>query len=76
MSLLNLCRMVTGSPAQTTPLHEIGHRCLGMDDYPYTAEFPPSPELCTGGVRSEATFPACWDGVNLGRAGLRFNMLA
>ena len=59
--------MVTGSPAQTTPLHEIGHRCLGMDDYPYTAEFPPSPELCTGGVRSEATFPACWDGVNLGR---------
>ena len=58
--------MITGSPAQTTPLHEIGHRCLGMDDYPYTAEFPPNPELCTGGIRSEATFPACWDGVNLG----------
>ena len=29
-----------------------------------THEFPPNPEICTR-IRSEATFPSCWDGINL-----------
>jgi len=55
-------QMLAGSPFQTSPLHYITHQCLGPGIT--TNEFPPNPELCWA-VRSEVTFPSCWDGVNL-----------
>ena len=56
-------RMLAGSPSQTTPLDFINHKCLGVAaEEADTAEFPPRPERCTGGIRSEVTFPSCWDG--------------
>ena len=55
--------MLAGSPSQTTPLDFINHKCLGVAaEEADTAEFPPRPERCTGGIRSEVTFPSCWDG--------------
>ena len=55
-------RMKTGDPAQTTPLYYITHKCYGPNSD--THEFPPNPEQCTR-IRSEATFPSCWDGSSL-----------
>lgn len=60
-------RMLAGSPHETGPLHYITHQCYGP--YTTTHEFPPHPEECTGGVRSEVTFPSCWDGINDGSDG-------
>jgi len=57
-------RMLAGSIFNTEPLHYVNHKCLG---HPNPAEenspgFPARPELCSGGIRSEVTFPSCWDG--------------
>ena len=55
--------MLAGSNLNTEPQPYINHKCLG---HPNPAEenspgFPAQPELCTGGIRSEVTFPSCWD---------------
>ena len=58
-------RVRVGSPYATeaTQGYEIVHQCLGPGTF--TDAFPPRPEECYNGVRGEATFPSCWDGVNL-----------
>jgi len=55
-------KMLAGSPYATSPLDYINHKCLGMSTGADTPGFSPQPELCTGGMRSEVTFPSCWDG--------------
>jgi len=55
-------KMLAGSPLETEPQHYINHKCLGDDFGEDTVGFPPRPELCTWFIRSEITFPSCWDG--------------
>ena len=58
--------MLAGSPNQKTPLPYINHKCIGSNGYVVDSpSFPANPELCTVAVRSEVTFPSCWNGVDL-----------
>ena len=57
-----MIRMLAGSPMETEPRHYINHKCMGDNFYEDTTGFPPRPELCTAYIRSEITFPSCWDG--------------
>ena len=55
--------MLAGSPLETKPQPGyINHKCMGNNFYEDTPGFPPRPELCTNYIRSEVTFPSCWDG--------------
>merc|ERR1712150_117630 len=56
-------RILVGSPYQTGPDPNIQHQCLGPGLF--TSGFPTNPEQCYNGVRVEAPFPSCWDGVTL-----------
>jgi len=62
-------KMKAGSPAMTEAYHPINHKCYIADkpasEYPTTDGFPTNPSYCTGGIRSEVTFPSCWDGHTL-----------
>lgn len=42
--------------------HPVTYKCLGFGDQRDTEDFPSNPELCTGGLRTQLTFPSCWDG--------------
>jgi len=65
-------QMLAGSPNQKEPLHYISHQCMGPGTT--TNEFPPNPDQCWA-VRAEASFPSCWDGVNLeGESGTSTHM--
>merc|ERR1712038_1467421 len=56
-------RMLAGSPLETKPQPSyINHKCMGDNFYEDTPGFPPRPELCSQYIRSEVTFPSCWDG--------------
>eukprot|EP00889_Picochlorum_renovo_P002710 jgi/Picre1/29740/NNA_005122.t1 len=44
--------------------HPLTYKCLGFGDQRDTEDFPSNPELCTGGLRTQLTFPSCWDGQN------------
>ena len=57
-------RMLAGSIYNTEPVPYINHKCLGHPDpaQENSPGFPAQPELCSGGIRSEVTFPSCWDG--------------
>ncbi|KAF6751881.1 hypothetical protein DFP72DRAFT_467668 [Ephemerocybe angulata] len=64
-----MVRQLNTSNPETTHLN---YRCLAKDDSnggPVAAPNTDSRSLfdkaCVGGVRSELTFPSCWDGVNL-----------
>ena len=56
--------MLAGSIYNTEPQPYINHKCLGHPDpaQENSPGFPAWPELCSGGIRSEVTFPSCWDG--------------
>jgi len=56
-------RMLAGSPMETQPQPSyINHKCMGDNFVEDTPGFPPRPELCIHYIRSEVTFPSCWDG--------------
>ena len=54
--------MKAGHPEQAAALDFVNHKCLDFKGNPNTPGFPPHPEQCIGGIRSEVTMPSCWDG--------------
>jgi hypothetical protein len=67
--------MLAGNPILRNTTGEsrgICHRCVYKDSQPFggapcTEEdttFLPT-RMCAGGIRTQVTFPTCWDGVNL-----------
>ncbi|KAI8113491.1 hypothetical protein M9435_003492 [Picochlorum sp. BPE23] len=42
----------------------VTYKCLGFGDQMDTAGFPSDPSKCTVGLRTQLTFPSCWDGKN------------
>jgi len=53
--------MRAGSPHTKVEDRNINHKCLGPNTN--TNTFPPQPEDCWA-IRSEVTFPSCWNGEN------------
>lgn len=41
----------------------VTYKCLHHGDEMDTAGFPSNPALCSGSLRTQLTFPSCWDGV-------------
>lgn len=41
----------------------VSYKCLQYGDEMDTAGFPINPALCAGGLRTQLTFPSCWDGI-------------
>jgi hypothetical protein len=68
-------RMLAGNPILRNTTNEsrgICHRCVNLNATPFggapcteedTTHLPLRP--CPGGIRTQVTFPTCWDGVNL-----------
>ncbi|KAF2792482.1 hypothetical protein K505DRAFT_246579 [Melanomma pulvis-pyrius CBS 109.77] len=68
-------RMLAGNPTLRSTEGEsrgICHRCFGANFEPFggapctgndTTHLPD--QFCEGGIRTQVTFPTCWDGVNL-----------
>jgi hypothetical protein len=67
--------MLAGNPILRNTTGEsfgICHRCVNKDSTPFggapcvdgdTTNLPM--RMCEGGIRTQVTFPTCWDGVNL-----------
>jgi hypothetical protein len=67
--------MLAGNPVLRNTTGEsfgICHRCVNKDSNPFggapcvdgdTTNLPT--RMCEGGIRTQVTFPTCWDGVNL-----------
>lgn len=47
----------------------VSYVCLGDGVQAYTAEFPADPTACVNGLRTQLTFPSCWDGSSGGGEG-------
>lgn len=42
--------------------HPVSYKCLGYGNQEDTSDFPSDPSLCENGLRTQMTFPSCWDG--------------